>query len=226
MTVWARITDLAQDIGDSIGQMLGAYSRRSPAPEKSVAFTIGMIALGAKMAKADGVVTDDEIAAFGQVFHVPEKDMPAVQRVFNLAKQDVAGFETYATQVAKLFAKKAAVLENVLDGLFHIAKADNAIHEDELTYLERVAELFGFSATDFARIRSRHVAVVDDPYEILELERGASLAEIKKKYKSLVRALHPDKQIAAGVPIEMVKLATERMARINAAYNALTKGAI
>jgi DnaJ like chaperone protein len=223
MTVWARITELAQDIGDSIGQMLGAYSRRSTLPEKSVAFTIGMIALGAKMAKADGVVTDDEIAAFRQVFHVPEKDMPAVQRVFNLAKQDVAGFETYATQVAKLFAKKAAVLENVLDGLFHIAKADSVIHEDELTYLERVAELFGFSATDFARIRARHVAIVDDPYDILELERGASLAEIKKKYKSLVRALHPDKQIAAGVPVEMVKLATERMARINAAYNALTK---
>jgi DnaJ like chaperone protein len=225
MTVWARITDLAQDIGDSIGQMLGAYSRRSTAPEKSVGFTIGMIALGAKMAKADGVVTEVEIAAFRQVFHVPDENMPAVERVFNLAKQDVAGFETYAAQVAKLFSRKALVLENVLDGLFHIAKADGVIHEDELTYLERVAELFGFSQTDFTRIRSRHVAVVDDPYEILELNRGASLVDIKKKYKALVRALHPDKQIAAGVPAEMVKLATERMARINAAYHVLTKEA-
>ncbi len=223
MSIWARLSELAQDIGDSVSQVLEGFSGKSTAPEKSVGFTIGMIALGAKMAKADGVVTDDEVAAFRQVFHVPEKDMPAVERVFNLAKQDVAGFETYATQVAKLFTKQSAILENVIDGLFHIAKADGVIHEDELTYLERVAELFGYNATDFARIRSRHVAVVDDPYDMLGVERGASMAEIKKHYKSLVRKLHPDKQIAAGVPAEMVRLATERMARINAAYSVLTK---
>jgi DnaJ like chaperone protein len=70
------------------------------------------------------------------------------------------------------------------------------------------------------------VAIIDDPYDILEVARGASLTEIKKKYRSLVRALHPDKQIAAGVPPEMVKLANERLARINAAYNLLTKEAL
>jgi DnaJ like chaperone protein len=226
MTVWGRITELAQDIGDSIGQLLENFSRKSSAPEKSVGFTIGMIALGAKMARADGVVTEVEIAAFRQVFHIPDKDMPAVERVFNLAKQDVAGFETYAAQVAKLFTKKSTVLEHVLECLFHIAKADGVIHEDELTYLERVAELFGFGATEFARIRSRHVAIADDPYDLLGLKRDASLAEIKKKYRSLARKLHPDKQVASGVPAEMVKLANDRMARINAAYNLLVREAV
>ena len=223
MTVWANISDLAQGIGDSVGQMLGAFSRKSTAPEKSVGFTIGMIALGAKMAKADGVVTDDEVLAFRQVFQVPAKDMPAVERVFNLAKQDVVGFESYALQVAKLFTKKSKVLENVLDGLFHIAKADGVIHENELTYLERVADIFGFAAPEFARIRSRHVAIIDDPYEILEVPRDAALPEIKKKYKSLVRSLHPDRLTASGVPAEMVKIAAERLARINSAYGELTK---
>jgi DnaJ like chaperone protein len=223
MTVWARISEFAHDIGGSIGSMLGGYSPKSTAPEKSVGFTIGMIALGAKMAKADGVVTDEEVQAFAQVFHVPEKDKPAVERVFNLAKQDVVGFESYAAQVAKLFTEKSLVLENVLDGLFHIAKADNVVHENELAYLARVAEIFGFNATEFARIRSRHVAIDDDPYGIIGVERGAKLATIKKKYKSLVRDLHPDKQIAAGVPAEMVKLATDRLARINAAYGELMK---
>jgi DnaJ like chaperone protein len=222
MSIWARIADLAHDIGTVLGGLTG----KSTAPEKSVGFTIGMIALGAKMAKADGVVTPEEVTAFSQVFHVPEKDRPAVERVFNLAKQDVAGFETYAMQVAKLFTKQSEVLENVLDGLFHIAKADGVIHEDELTYLERVAELFGYSSLDFSRIRARHVAVIDDPYDMLGLERGATLAAVKKKYKSLVKTLHPDKQIAAGVPAEMVRLATERMARVNAAYNLLTKEAV
>ena len=63
MTVWARITETVVGISDSISQLIGTGS--TP-PEKSVAFTIGMIALGAKMAKADGVVTDDEVQAFAQ----------------------------------------------------------------------------------------------------------------------------------------------------------------
>ena len=223
MTVWARISETVTGIGDSISSLIGLGQGHDQAPEKSVAFTIGMIALGAKMAKADGVVTDDEVQAFSQVFHVPEKDRPAVERVFNLAKQDVAGFESYALQVAKLFKFKSSVLESVLDGLFHIAKADGVVHENELLYLESVAEIFGFAKVDFSRIRSRHVSLKDDPYEVLGLEPGIGFAQIKSRYKSLVKELHPDRQIAAGVPAEMVKLATDRLSRINDAYGILEK---
>ncbi|MDE2445202.1 MAG: DnaJ family molecular chaperone [Alphaproteobacteria bacterium] len=221
MTVWARITETVSGIGDSISHLIG-FGHDTP-PEKTMAFTVGMIALGAKMAKADGVVTEAEVKAFSDVFHVPLKDQPAVERVFNLAKQDVAGFESYAGQVAKLFTPKSSVLESVLDGLFHIAKADGVIHQEELLYLQSVAEIFGFVNGDFARIRSRHVSLRDDPYEILGLTPGVSLPDIKKRYKTLVRELHPDKQIAAGVPPEMVKLATDRLSKINNAYGALEK---
>ncbi len=226
MSIWSFLTDSVQNIGDSVAQFLGKIGRKATAPEKSVAFTIGMIALGAKMARSDGVVTGEEVEAFKQIFQVPEKDIAAVERVFNLAKQDVAGFESYAEQVAKLFAKKAAILENVLDGLFHIATADNAIHEKEITFLRRVAEIFGFSENDFERVKSRHVRVDDDPYVVLGVGREDSVADIKAKYRKLVRELHPDKQIAAGVPEEMVRFATERLARINEAYRAIKKGGI
>ncbi|MCA0434280.1 MAG: DnaJ family molecular chaperone [Proteobacteria bacterium] len=223
MSIWSAISDTASGLGDSVSHFLAGFSRKATAPEKSVAFTIGMIALGAKMARADGIVTKDEVFAFREVFRVPEKDLPAVQRVFDLAKQDVTGFESYAKQVAKLFAAKAQVLENVLDGLFHIAKADHAIHEDELAYLERVAEIFGFKGADFARIRARHVTMADDPYEILGLERGATIQIVKQRYRKLARELHPDKQVADGVPREMVRLATDRLARINVAYEQIVQ---
>ena len=225
MSIWTRINEALALVGDSIGGFLAKLAKpRATAPEKTLAFTIGMIALGAKMAKADGVVTVDEVAAFRRVFHVPETELAAVARVFNLAKQDVAGHELYARQIARLFHAKAAILENVLDGLFHIAKADNVIHPAELAYLENVALQFGFGAHDFARIKARHVQVgPDDPYLILDVDRKTDLAAIKLRYRKLVRDNHPDKQIAAGVPEEMVILATSRLARINAAYEQILK---
>ena len=223
MTVWSRIADFAQGLGDGISQALSGFSGSDTPPEKSVAFTIGMIALGAKMAKADGIVSDSEVMAFSQVFHVPDKDRAAVNRVFNVAKQDVAGFESYAAQVAKLFGPRTHVLETVIDGLFHIAKADGVIHPSELAFLERVAEIFGFIDADWTRMRARHVALRDDPFEVLGIPADAKIAEVKRRYKTLVKELHPDKQIAAGVPIEMVRLAEERLARINAAYAEIEK---
>lgn len=225
MSIWTRISEALALVGDSIGSFLVKLAKsRTTAPEKSLGFTIGMIALGAKMAKADGVVTGEEVKAFKRVFHVPQSDLAAVARVFNLAKQDVAGYDSYARQIARLFHAKAATLENVMDGLFHIAKADGTLHPAELAYLENVAQLFGFGAHDFARIKARHVSAgADDPYLILGMDRAAGLAAIKVRYRKLVRDNHPDKQIAAGVPEEMVVLATDRLARINAAYEQIVK---
>ena len=183
-----------------------------------------MIALGAKMAKADGIVTEGEINAFKQVFHVPDRELAAVARVFNLAKQDVAGFESYARQIARLFKTKSMVLEDVLDGLFHIAKADHAIHPAEIGFLEAVATIFGFSEAEFLSVKSRHVAgETTDPYGVLGLDRGASSDAIKQRYRKLVRDNHPDRHIAAGVPREMIVLATERLQRINEAYDRIMK---
>jgi DnaJ like chaperone protein len=225
MSIWTRIGEALALVGDSIGGFLAKLAQsRTTIPERSLGFTIGMIALGAKMAKADGVVTNDEVAAFKQIFHVPQSELAAVARVFNLAKQDVAGYETYARQIAKLFHARALILENVLDGLFHIARADGMLHPAELVFLQDVGALFGFPEHDFARIKARHVtAGTDDPYLILGIEREADMAAIKARYRKLVRDNHPDRQIAAGVPAEMVVLATRRLAHINAAYDCILK---
>jgi DnaJ like chaperone protein len=219
MSIWQRIAGAFQEVGDNVSGYFGSAT----APEKSVAFTIGMIALGAKMAKADGTVTKAEIDAFGQVFQVPEKDRPAVERVFNLAKQDVAGFDSYAKQVATLFAPGSDMLENVLDGLFHIAKADGAVHPDEIEFLSHIAGVFGFNEKAFRRITARHVLLADDPYEILGVERDMPFDNIKKTHRKLVRELHPDKHLANGMPQELVLIATERLARINEAFDRIKK---
>ena len=222
MSIWSNIAGAAQSLGSSVGDFFAGFSGKSSVPEKSVAFTIGMIALGAKMAKADGVVTKDEVLAFKQVFHVPEKDMAAVQRVFDLAKQDIAGFESYAEQVARLFVPKSSVLENVLDGLFHIAKADHAIHERELEYLEAVGVIFGFKGEEFARIRARHVSIAEDPYDVLGVSHSAPVEEIRAAWRQAVRESHPDGLAARGLPEEAIQLAQDRLVAVNRAWEEIS----
>lgn len=237
MSIWGKLVGAAAGmaIGGPIGALIGGFAghmtydrgRSSSAPvepEEDVAFTIGVIALGAKMAKADGVVTKDEVDAFKEVFVITPEDMSSVSKVFNLAKRDVAGYEAYAGQLANLFKEKPEALEDVLDGLFHIAKADNVVHETELAFLHSVAGIFGFSDDDFERIRARHVAPEKtDPYVVLGIDRTASKDEIKRVYRGLVRDNHPDKLIARGVPADAVEIANRKVAAINAAYDQIER---
>ena len=220
-------------IGGPIGALLGAVaghfaydedmlSLREKAQEQTnqIAFTMGVIALSAKMAKADGVVTQDEVRAFNKVFDVARDEHANVQKIFQLAHQDVAGYELYAAQLTRIFGEKAQTLEDVLDGLFYIAMADGVMHPDEMVYLQHVASVFGFDEQGFARIRERHMGKDKaDPFVILGVERTASDAELKSAYRKLVVENHPDRAIARGVPEEMVALANERLASINAAWD-------
>jgi DnaJ like chaperone protein len=236
MSLWGRILDYAARLAldGPVGTLLGAVRRprmssSSAGTEaedltRQVAFTIGTIVLGAKLAKADGVVTRHEVAAFRQVFHVPPEEMRNVAWLYNRAKRDSTGFEPYARQIARLLRDHPAVLEELIDGLFHIARADGEIHEAELAYLEAVAGIFGFSAEEFRRIRaSNGVAEADDPYAVLGLAVGATMDEVKTAHRRLVREHHPDRLLAEGVPPECVRIANEKLAAINDAYDRIRR---
>ena len=236
MSIWGKLLGGAAGfaLGGPLGALLGGLAghaidrMREPTDSsngtKQVAFTIGVIVLGAKMAKADGVVTEDEIAAFKEVFHIPPQEMKNVSRVFNRARKDARGFEPYARQIAGLFRDNPAVLEDLLGGLFHIAKADSVIHPKEIEYLEAVATTFGFSEADFARIRASYLgADAGDPYQILGVSHDASDDDIKKAYRALVRKNHPDTLIAQGLPQEFIDVANEKLAAINDAYDRIER---
>ena len=187
-----------------------------------------MIALGAKMAKADGSVTRDEVAAFREVFQVPPGEEEHVRLVFDLARNSTAGFESYARQIGRLFADDRAVLENLLGGLFHIALADGRVFAAEDAYLREVARHFGFSevglsADPRASCLGRAGRGGEDPHAILGVGPDASAGAIREAYHRLVRESHPDLVIAQGLPPECIALATARVARINAAYDRLAK---
>jgi len=233
MSIWGKIIGGVGGfaLGGPLGALLGSFAGHavdrltgaSPGNKdatRQIAFTIGVIVLGAKMAKADGRVTRDEVEAFKQVFHVPPEEMKNVSRVFNLARKDASGFEPYAKQIARLFEPGSRVLEDLVHGLFHIAKADGVLHPGELAYLASVAGIFGFNEADFARIREYHMGPDQaDPYTILGVPHDAGEHEIRTAWRQLIRENHPDKAMADGLPQEFVDLANEKLAAINDAYD-------
>lgn len=243
MSIWGKIIGSAAGfaLGGPLGALIGGLAghavdriadtavivrQEQPSREQTrrVAFTVGVIVLGAKMAKADGLVTKDEVAAFRQVFHVPDDEVDHVARIFNRAKEDVAGFELYAAQVKSVLGDDKVVLEELLDGLFHIAKADAKIHAAEIEFLQAVAGIFGFTEAEFAALRATHLGPDrSDPYTILGVSREMPEAELKAAYRKLVREHHPDALIAKGMPEEFVAVATQRLAAINAAWDRITK---
>ncbi|MEM7728678.1 MAG: TerB family tellurite resistance protein [Pseudomonadota bacterium] len=214
--IWSRIlTAAAQLFGPpSIGDGTGLAGHVDDA--RVVA---GLIALGAKMAKADGEVRPEDIAAFDQVFQANPESRAMVARFFGLARQTTLGFERYARQVARHFRARPAALEDVMDGLFHIALADGILKEEEDDYLARVASIFGFSDGEYSRIKATHVGRdVDDPYLILGIEESIDDDGLRKAYRRAAAANHPDRLVARGLPPEMTAMATHKMALVNRAY--------
>ena len=174
------------------------------------------------MAKADGLVTRDEVTAFREVFYIPKVEETNAARVYNLARQDIAGFEDYAHKIKAMYAGENETLSDLFEGLFHIALADGSYHPGEDEYLERVALIFGFSDQTFSRLRAQFVPDASrDPYDVLGVSPGAALVEIKSAWRNLVRDSHPDRMLARGVPAEAIQLAEKRLIAINQAWESI-----
>jgi DnaJ like chaperone protein len=235
MSIWARIGEFVSMLGSSAGvgaadlaEAVRTFFAGDAELRRKVAFSVAMIALSAKMAKADGIVTQDEVRAFQEIFDVPAKEARNVARLYDVAQGDVAGFEAYAEKMARLCGSgrpNCAMLEDVLDGLFHIAKADGLLHEREGRYLHRVAQIFEISEDHYQSILARHVDIGEgDPYAVLGVERGSPFEEIRKRYRKLISDNHPDRLVARGLPAEFIAIATTRVAAINAAYEMIERG--
>ena len=224
MSIWSRISEALSALASGEG-LSAVFDRLRTPPERSVAFTIAVIALSAKMAKADGLVTRDEVTAFREVFQIAQEDEANAARVFNLARQDVAGFEEYATRIRGMFGAEAGALFDLMEGLFHIAMADGVYHPNEDLFLERVAEIFEIPAPEFSSIRSRFVPdATPDPYMVLGVTPDTPLEEIRTIWRQMVRETHPDRMMARGVPEEAIKLAEKRLVDINHAWEAISEG--
>jgi DnaJ like chaperone protein len=236
MSIWGKLLGgvggfaLGGPLGAIIGAVAGhavdklrqAQSQNGDAT-KTVAFTIGVVVLGAKMAKVDGQVSAGEIEAFRQVFRVPPEEVKNVARVFDQARKDSHGFEPYARQIAGMFEGDDAVLEELLFCLTFIGRADGELNAEETAYLKAISDIFGLDRAAFERVTAiRYEPDRADPYQILGVPRTISDAALKTAYRKLVRDNHPDRLIAQGMPEEFIELANRKLAAINVAYDSVS----
>jgi len=237
--VWGKIIGGATGfaVGGPLGALVGAVAghavdrmRAEHADEgiteqaRETAFTIAVIALSAKMAKADGHVTRDEVDVFKRIFQVPPDEMKNVGRVFDLARKSASGFEPYARQIERMFRSNPAVLEELLDALFMIARADQIMHPAEVSILKEISRIFGFDDAAFERICAGHAGTDSaNPYAILGVPHDSPDDEVRTAWRKLIRENHPDMLIAQGMPEDFIAVATEKIGVINAAWDQICK---
>lgn len=220
MTFWQNLTRLAS------GRMDAANCEDCPlgSPGQDPAFSTAVIALGAKLAKADGRADRSEFAAFSEVFQAPTEEQRDIQRLYDLARQTTLGFEGYAKRLAKRYRNCPQLLEDVLDGLFFIALSDGVVTSDELVYLEEVSRLFGLSPLAFRRLRATHMgAGPDDPYVILGIAADAPDETVRAAWRSALSEAHPDRALSRGLPQDYVLVAQAKSAAINNAYDTVMR---
>jgi DnaJ like chaperone protein len=223
MSLWEQIRHFFRDI--RAHGFVALFERLRGDPHKSLAFTIAVVALGAKMAKADGLVTHDEVVAFREVFRAEARAEHDIARLFNLARQDIAGFQAYAYQVRRLFPDPHhSVITDLVEGLFYIAMADGKYHPHEDAYLEQVATILGLPQATFETLRARSAPLGEgDPYQMLGVSRDMETEAIHAVWKQIVRNCHPDSMRARGLPDEAIGIAERRLQAVNRAWDDIRK---
>jgi len=237
MSIWGSLIggfvgfSFAGPIGALIGSMVGGRIssarksgfQRSFAPPQQI-FAIALIILTAKLAKADGQVSKEELIAIKNKLRIPEHEIDQVGKIFNKAKEDSLGYEPYAQQIAQIYKNNLAVLDEVINILFYIAEADGKVSESEIAMIKNIAIIFGISQSQFEGIReSRKSSDKLNPYIVLGCSSNDDFATVRKKYLQLSKEHHPDILMNKGVPKEVIEESKKKMRAINSAFDQIEK---
>ena len=237
MSIWGSLIggfvgfSFAGPIGALIGSMLGGRisSARRSSFQRSFAhsqqvFAVALIILTAKLAKADGHVSREELIAIKDKLKIPEHEIDQVGKIFNKAKEDSLGYEPYAQQIAQIYRNNTVVLDEIINTLFYIAEADSNVSNSELTMIRNIAKIFGLSESQFEGIKeSRKGSDKLNPYIVLGCSSNDDFATIRKKYLKLSKEHHPDVLMNKGVPQEVIEESKKKMRAINSAFDQIEK---
>ena len=237
MSIWGSLIGgaIGFSFGGPLGMLLGSFIggriskarssvRHSSFQQNQEIFAISLIVLSAKLSKADGQVSKEEIAAIKDKLKIPKSEMAQVGKIFNKAKEESTGYQVYAEQIAQIFRNNLNVLEEVINILFYVAEADGVVSKSEEIMIEDIARIFGLSKSQYDGIKeSRKSSDKLNPYLVLESSPNDSLQTIRKRYLKLSKEHHPDLLMSKGVPEEVIAESKNKMRSINAAWDQIQK---
>jgi len=238
MSIWGSLIggmiglSLGGPFGMLLGSVIGGKISRTRSSSGNFAafaqpqqvFALSLIVLSAKLSKADGQVSKEELIAVKDKLKIPENEIDNVGKIFNKAKEESSGYEPYAQQIAQIYKNNLIVLEEVINILFYIAEADGNTSQSELNMIQHIAQIFGLNQSQFNSIReSRKSSDKLNPYIVLESKPEENLQTIRKKYLKLSKEHHPDILISKGVPKEVIEESKKKMRAINSAWNQIQK---
>ena len=237
MSIWGSLIggmigfSLGGPFGMLLGSLIGGKVSRARArggfnaqAQGQRIFALSLIVLSAKLSKADGQVSREELIAVKDKLKIPEHEIKQVGKIFNQAKEESAGYEPYAKQIAQFYEGNINVLEEVINILFYIAEADGNVSESELNMIQHIAQIFGLNQSQFNSIKeSRKSSDKLNPYIVLESKPEDELRDIRKKYLKLSKEHHPDLLLSKGVPQEVIDESKKKMRAINSAWDQIQK---
>jgi len=237
MAIWGSLIGgmIGLSLGGPFGMLLGSLIGGKISRAKSRVgfgsfaqpqqiFALSLIVLSAKLSKADGQVSKEELIAVKDKLKIPENEIDQVGKIFNKAKEESAGYEPYAQQIAQVYRGNINVLEEVINILFYIAEADGNISNSELKMIEHIAQIFGLTEIQFNSIKeSRKSSDKLNPYIVLESNPDDTIEIIRKRYLKLSKKNHPDLLISKGVPQEVINESKAKMRAINSAWDQVQK---
>ena len=237
MSIWGSLIggmiglSLGGPFGMLLGSILGGKISRARARggvtdigQSQRIFALSLIILSAKLSKADGQVSREELIAVKDKLKIPESELDQVGKIFNKAKEESTGYEPYAKQIAEVYRGNMNVLEEVINTLFYIAEADGHVSDNEVIMIEDIARIFGLNQTQINGIKeSRKSSDKLNPYIVLESKPDDSLEEIRKRYIKLSKEHHPDILLSKGVPHEVIDESKAKMRAVNSAWDQIQK---
>ena len=237
MAIWGSLIGgmIGLSLGGPFGMLLGSLIGGKISRAKSRAgfgafaqpqqiFALSLIVLSAKLSKADGQVSKEELIAVKDKLRIPDNELDQVGKIFNKAKEESTGYEQYAQQIAQIYKGNINVLEEVINILFYIAEADGNISDSELQMIEHIAQIFGLSDIQFNSIKeSRKSSDKLNPYIVLESKPDDEIEVIRKRYLKLSKEHHPDLLMSKGVPKEVINESKAKMRAINSAWDQVQK---
>jgi len=192
-----------------------------------MAFFVAAFSMLAKLARADGQVSEAEVNAIRQFMardlNLNAQSRQAAEQIFQTALNTPQSFEDFASQFYQHFSGQPQLLEFMIDILLRVSVADGALQEAEERLILSAVRTFQISDADYQKIKSRYVKNTERYYAALGCNSSDSNDEIKKKYRKLVRDYHPDAISAKGLPDEFVKFANDKFREIQEAYEAIRK---